>query len=257
MLSNIIGEEKPSASSDEQPSKKQTKKSKNEDDDDDCSSSSSPERLKTKLIESMKSKRESAKKSTEAPAPVKVEKIKEEPSGKMWDYPLSCLLFLLQLLFQFHCSQNEKPATPAKKINYSFYDPEMHWCTTCNVFPKTAKDYLNHLHSEEHGKNCLTPDTPWHENVVNDVSLNKFELHENHIYHGVSSIGIHLHFVLLLLFRNFLLIRALQQKGHRFVAFSSLSLQQDGIVRCAISGWVTCTVHLLIWNLVAIGINTM
>jgi hypothetical protein len=39
--------------------------------------------------------------------------------------------------------------------NFVYYDPEMHWCKTCDIFPKTAKEYLNHLHSNEHKEICL------------------------------------------------------------------------------------------------------
>jgi len=39
---------------------------------------------------------------------------------------------------------------PEGKVNYVHYDPEMHWCRVCNVFPRTAKEYLHHLHSQEH-----------------------------------------------------------------------------------------------------------
>lgn len=50
---------------------------------------------------------------------------------------------------------NQKPEpdeqiTNKPKFNYVHYDPEMHWCRVCNVFPTTAKEYLNHLHSAEH-----------------------------------------------------------------------------------------------------------
>lgn len=51
--------------------------------------------------------------------------------------------------------------------NYVHYDPEMHWCRVCNVFPKTAKEYLNHLHSAEHKEKTLEKnlvDMPWHKN---------------------------------------------------------------------------------------------
>lgn len=43
------------------------------------------------------------------------------------------------------------------------YDPEMHWCKACQVFPKTAKDYLIHLHTKEHSeKNLKNPaDAAW------------------------------------------------------------------------------------------------
>lgn len=46
----------------------------------------------------------------------------------------------------------------------------MHWCQTCNVFPKTAKDYLNHMHSREHTEHSKGLDTPWHFERPNDVS---------------------------------------------------------------------------------------
>ncbi|KAF7992980.1 hypothetical protein HCN44_005761 [Aphidius gifuensis] len=49
--------------------------------------------------------------------------------------------------------------------NFVHYDPEMHWCKVCNIFPKTAKEYLNHLHSNEHKEKCLEKkivDMPWH-----------------------------------------------------------------------------------------------
>lgn len=39
--------------------------------------------------------------------------------------------------------------------NYVYYDPEMHWCRVCDVFPRTAKEYLNHLHSVEHKEQTL------------------------------------------------------------------------------------------------------
>lgn len=53
-----------------------------------------------------------------------------------------------------------------KKYNYIHYDPELHWCRTCDVFPKTAKDLLLHLQSQEHKKIAqdrdIKDDTPWH-----------------------------------------------------------------------------------------------
>ncbi|KAK6634031.1 hypothetical protein RUM44_004638 [Polyplax serrata] len=50
--------------------------------------------------------------------------------------------------------------------NFIYYDPEMHWCQVCDEFPRTAKEYLNHLHSREHKE--LTQekklnDMPWHD----------------------------------------------------------------------------------------------
>ncbi|KAG8224257.1 hypothetical protein J437_LFUL001637 [Ladona fulva] len=51
--------------------------------------------------------------------------------------------------------------------NYVYYDPEVHWCRVCEVFPRTAKEYLHHLHSAEHkdliAKKKLV-DMPWHKN---------------------------------------------------------------------------------------------
>lgn len=46
----------------------------------------------------------------------------------------------------------------------------MHWCQTCDVFPKTAKDFLNHLHSKEH-MDRESIETPWHIDVATDVSV--------------------------------------------------------------------------------------
>lgn len=56
-----------------------------------------------------------------------------------------------------------KYLSSGERINYTFFDPELHWCKTCEAFPKTAKDFLNHLHSEEHKAKDKVPDTPWHE----------------------------------------------------------------------------------------------
>lgn len=53
-------------------------------------------------------------------------------------------------------------------VNYVFFDPELHWCKTCSVFPKTAKDYLTHLHSDVHKSNTKTPETPWHDTKASD-----------------------------------------------------------------------------------------
>lgn len=47
-------------------------------------------------------------------------------------------------------SSEDKPM-----YNFVHYDPEMHWCKVCDIFPKTAKEYLNHLHSNEHKEACL------------------------------------------------------------------------------------------------------
>ncbi|XP_074113449.1 uncharacterized protein LOC141536665 isoform X2 [Cotesia typhae] len=58
---------------------------------------------------------------------------------------------------------NEEDSKPT--YNFVHYDPEMHWCKVCDIFPKTAKEYLNHLHSNEHKETCLERkivDMPWH-----------------------------------------------------------------------------------------------
>lgn len=54
-----------------------------------------------------------------------------------------------------------------KQINYIYYDPEIHWCQSCNVFPKTAKDYLNHMQSPGHTEKTMgnTTETPWRDNL--------------------------------------------------------------------------------------------
>lgn len=57
------------------------------------------------------------------------------------------------------------------RVNYVHYDPEMHWCQPCQVFPKTAKDFLTHLHSKEHQQTQKTLESPWHEQPNNDVSI--------------------------------------------------------------------------------------
>ncbi|KAJ6635397.1 Zinc finger matrin-type protein, partial [Pseudolycoriella hygida] len=56
----------------------------------------------------------------------------------------------------------------AQKINYVHYDPQMHWCKQCNIFPKTAKDFLIHLHSKEHQDSQKIVEPPWHDKPIND-----------------------------------------------------------------------------------------
>ncbi|XP_055644714.1 zinc finger matrin-type protein CG9776 [Toxorhynchites rutilus septentrionalis] len=92
-------------------------------------SSASPERLKNEVLETMK--RGKAKK--EENAAIKTESVGERK--------------------------------PKPQYNYIHYDPELHWCSKCDIFPKTAKDYLNHLHSEQHlARVAGTPhEYPWRE----------------------------------------------------------------------------------------------
>ncbi|KAF5294256.1 hypothetical protein FQR65_LT10842 [Abscondita terminalis] len=60
---------------------------------------------------------------------------------------------------------------------YVYYDPELHWCRSCDVFPKSAKDYLLHLHSKEHRQITQERDmvdTPWHR-LPGEPELPSFE----------------------------------------------------------------------------------
>lgn len=43
------------------------------------------------------------------------------------------------------------------------------------MFPKTAKDYLNHLHSKEHA-DVVKSESPWHENNQNVVIISVVRL---------------------------------------------------------------------------------
>ncbi|GAB0094945.1 hypothetical protein DMENIID0001_102710 [Sergentomyia squamirostris] len=125
MLSGIIGTEK-TPSPPMSGSKAKGKAGKESDSDE-----SEPEKLKNKVIQSMKK----SKMETAAPQPV---------------------------------LSRDKLIDPSKKINYVFYDPEMHWCPVCNVFPKTAKDYLNHLQTKEHLALIKSQESPWHDNQQMD-----------------------------------------------------------------------------------------
>lgn len=62
-------------------------------------------------------------------------------------------------------------------FNYVHYDPELHWCRVCDVFPRSAKDLLNHLHSAEHRQvtqEHQLVDTPWHK-LPTDEELPSFK----------------------------------------------------------------------------------
>lgn len=52
-------------------------------------------------------------------------------------------------------SRERRSSEDKPMYNFVHYDPEMHWCKVCDIFPKTAKEYLNHLHSNEHKEACL------------------------------------------------------------------------------------------------------
>jgi hypothetical protein len=49
-------------------------------------------------------------------------------------------------------SSGETEATESNrpKCNLKFFDPEEYWCRVCNIFPDNAKEYLHHLHTQEH-----------------------------------------------------------------------------------------------------------
>lgn len=56
----------------------------------------------------------------------------------------------MSLFFSFSHPDHSEGKKKKSPFNYVHYDPELHWCAPCNVFPKTAKDYLMHLHTTEH-----------------------------------------------------------------------------------------------------------
>lgn len=103
------------------------------------------------------------------------------------------------LTFTNLCRSVDDKYKCTQKINYVHYDPQMHWCKQCNIFPKTAKgklrsyvlsttpdvlglnfhliielnllpDFLIHLHSKEHQDSQKIIEPPWHDKQINDVS---------------------------------------------------------------------------------------
>jgi len=52
-----------------------------------------------------------------------------------------------------------------KRFSYVYYDTGLHWCRSCDKFPETAKEFLQHLHSSQHqeqAKENEVDTTPWH-----------------------------------------------------------------------------------------------
>lgn len=47
-------------------------------------------------------------------------------------------------------NKNKNRTEKLPQFNYIYCDSCIHWCQPCNIFPKTAKEYLAHLHSESH-----------------------------------------------------------------------------------------------------------
>lgn len=72
----------------------------------------------------------------------------------------------------------KKRASPdAPFVNYIHYDPELHWCRVCDVFPRTAKDLLNHMHNNDHRQvtqEHQLVETPWHKQST-DQELPSFK----------------------------------------------------------------------------------
>jgi len=136
MLNGLIGKDVEEDSSATKKSRSSKKSKKSESDD------SSPERIKKELLISMKRKKEAEEK-------------------------------FVRLLSPSRSIHYSKPIRK-QKFNYIVFDPELHWCKTCQVFPETAKDFLNHLHSKEHAdKNAKgSADAPWRESFQkkNEVS---------------------------------------------------------------------------------------
>lgn len=51
------------------------------------------------------------------------------------------------------------------RYNYVYYDTGLHWCRSCDKFPETAKEFLQHLHSDRHQERAKENEidtTPWH-----------------------------------------------------------------------------------------------
>jgi hypothetical protein len=68
-----------------------------------------------------------------------------------------------ELLESMKRKKQEAEESKKDKVNYVYYDPEIHWCKHCQVFPKTAKDYLSHLHTKDHLDKIANRSTegPW------------------------------------------------------------------------------------------------
>ncbi|CAF4949067.1 unnamed protein product [Pieris macdunnoughi] len=86
---------------------------------------------------------------------------------------------MLDEIIEAECSEayntetkDRSQAQKQYKYNYEYYDPELHWCHICNVFPQTAKDFLKHLHSSLHQeKSADHIEKPWSEQTDFDVGF--------------------------------------------------------------------------------------
>lgn len=126
-----------------------------------------------------------------------------------------------------------------QQINYAFYDPELHWCKSCNVFPKTAKDYLQHLHSKEHTEVVKkSSESPWHENNPNVVS-ERLCFTFCAYFDGCNNNSLRLP-------RECPLTLEHPRVEHLFEVCSSLCPPRPGTASSAPFGWETCTALLCI-----------
>lgn len=147
MLTNIIGTKDstptPSPPPPPTPVKSKKDKDKKKKSNDSSDDDSSPERLKNKALESLKKKKAND---------LKVAELRNDDDVNV-----------MSVDDKYKCTQ---------KINYVHYDPQMHWCKQCNIFPKTAKDFLIHLHSKEHQDTQKIIEPPWHDKQTNDEMPN-------------------------------------------------------------------------------------
>lgn len=96
------------------------------------STSSSSLELKRKRNKSVKPKKSS-----------KVHSSSDEETGSKKSYKCKELI---------DTSKKTKRIEKLPQFNHVYCDSCIHWCQPCNIFPKTAKEYLTHLHSESHSK---------------------------------------------------------------------------------------------------------
>lgn len=115
-------------------------------------SSVSPERLKKEVLDTMKR----GKSKTE-------EKLVGQ-ALQISNIRISFPYFRLSVKAEL-----DEDGKPKPQFNFVYYDPELHWCSTCDIFPKTAKEYLNHLHSEQHraklSSSASAQEYPWREKL--------------------------------------------------------------------------------------------
>lgn len=93
---------------------------------------------------------------------VKVEKPDADTASKESDRPKVDERQLKMMSFDSRPMKDDRRSKEPYEegVNYNFYDPEIHWCPDCNVFPTTVKAYLLHMQDESHMAklmvSCLT-----------------------------------------------------------------------------------------------------